>query len=66
LKEKRLTNGVEAMGRKEKCGRGGEGNIDLKVAVKVKGKNAVVDRIAEYFDAKRLDFSKTSVVLVCC
>ena len=43
------------------------GKIELKVAVKVKGKNAVVDRIAEYFDAKRLDFSKTSVVvLVCC
>jgi hypothetical protein len=35
--------------------------------VKVKGKNAVVDRMAEYFDAMRLDFSKTSVVvLVCC
>ena len=43
------------------------GKIELKVAVKVKGKNAVVDRMAEYFDAMRLDFSKTSVVvLVCC
>ena len=43
------------------------GKIELKVAVKVKGGNAVVDRMAEYFDAMRLDFSKISVVvLVCC